>query len=423
MPRHPVADHVVPARLLGLIEALARYGALPQGGVDRQALTATETEARRFLVGHARALGATAFQDSAGNLFFRREGVDTGAPVVTGSHIDTQPAGGRLDGAFGVCAGLELLAALHEMRVRTRRAIEVVVWSNEEGCRFAPGSTGSAAFVDPSRLAGFRAALDAGGASYGECVDRMQRALGEVPMRELAFGIHTFIEAHIEQGPVLEQAGVPIGAVTGIQGVRWFRVRATGQAAHAGTTPLEFRHDAFRALTDLAGRAYALAERTAGLRLTIGTVGVVPGSVNTIPGEATLTLDVRHPGSEALDACEGLLADFCAQSRHGCEVSYVRTMALPATGFDTGVQASIRAAAGSHGFAALDVVSGAFHDALHLARHCPTGMLFVPSRGGLSHNPEEHTDDGELVAGARVLAAVVAQYAEVLPGGTTETCP
>jgi beta-ureidopropionase / N-carbamoyl-L-amino-acid hydrolase len=411
---HTITDYVREPRLVELIEQLAQFGARTDGGVDRQALTDAELEARRFLAAYARKLGCDALQDTAGNLFFRRHGSEGGAPVMTGSHIDTQPAGGKLDGAYGVCAGLEVIAALRDMRAETRRPIEVVVWANEEGCRFAPGSMGSAAFVDPGRLGDFRATRDARGTSYGECLDRMQRELADIPMRDLQLEVHAFIEAHIEQGPVLEQAQIPIGAVVGIQGVRWYRVRAVGQASHAGTTPLEHRRDALRALTELAGRLYALAERASGLRLTIGTLNVHPGSINTIPGEATLTVDVRHPQESALDGCASLLTAFCAEPRFGCHVSFERSMAMPTTWFSEPVRASIREAADGLGLASMEMMSGAFHDSLHLADHCPTGMLFVPSREGLSHNPTEYTEPRHLLAGTRVLAAAVAKHAELV---------
>jgi N-carbamoyl-L-amino-acid hydrolase len=409
-----ITDYVSGDRLLQLVDRLALFGVREGGGVNRQALTEAEVEARHFLAGHARALGCQVFHDPAGNLFFRRDGIESIAPVLTGSHIDTQPAGGKLDGAYGVCAGLEVLAALRDARVRTRRPVEVVVWSNEEGCRFAPGSMGSAAFVDPARLAEFRATRDAQGVSYGECVDRMHSELSGIPSRGLGRDVHTFIEAHIEQGPVLEQARIPIGVVTGIQGVRWYRVRTLGQAAHAGTTPLEHRHDALRALVALAGEAYAFAERTPELRVTIGTLELTPGSINTIPGEAVLTIDVRHPEESALDNCEALLNRFCAEPRHGCQIGVERLMALPTTWFSSAVRTSIWQAAELLRLAAKEMISGAFHDSVHLANYCPTGMLFVPSRAGLSHNPDEHTDPEYLVAGARVLAAAIAQHAELI---------
>jgi beta-ureidopropionase / N-carbamoyl-L-amino-acid hydrolase len=409
-----ITDYVSGDRLIALIERLAQFGARDDGGVDRQALTDAEVDARRFLATHARALGCDAFNDPAGNLFFRRGGLESCAPVMTGSHIDTQPEGGKLDGAFGVCAGLEVMAALQDMHARTRRPIEVVIWANEEGCRFAPGSTGSAAFVDPERLDVFRGVLDADGVSYGECVDRMHGELHDIPLRGLRLDVHAFIEAHIEQGPVLEHAGLPIGVVSGIQGVRWYRVEARGQAAHAGTTPREQRRDALRALVDLAGEAYGLAEKTPGLRLTIGTVQVAPGAINTIPGEAALTIDVRHPEESALQRCEMLLQRFCAGPRHGCDVAFTRSMAMPTTWFSDAVKTSIRQAADRLNLESMEMLSGAFHDSIHLSHHCPTGMLFVPSRAGLSHNPQEHTDALHLVAGTRVLAAAVALHAGLM---------
>jgi beta-ureidopropionase / N-carbamoyl-L-amino-acid hydrolase len=415
-----ITDHISGDRLLHLVERLAQFGALDGGGVNRQALSNAEFEARRFLADYARAFGCEVFHDPAGNLFFRRNGIESSAPVLTGSHIDTQPAGGKLDGAYGVCAGLEVLAAFSDARARTRRPVEVVVWANEEGCRFAPGSMGSAAFVDPSRLAAFRATRDAQGVSYGECIDRMHSELSGIPSCGLRRDVHTFIEAHIEQGPVLEQAQIPIGVVTGIQGVRWYRVRTLGQAAHAGTTPLEHRHDALRALIALAGEAYAFAERTPGLRLTIGTLGVTPGSINTIPGEAVLTIDIRHPDESDLDNCEALLNRYCAEPRHGCQIGIEQLMALPTTWFNSAVKTSIRQAAEQLRLAAKEMISGAFHDSVHLANYCPTGMLFVPSRSGLSHNPDEHTDPEYLLAGARVLAAAIAQHAELIAAELTE---
>lgn len=406
-----ITDYVSDSRLIERVAKLALFGATDDGGVNRQALTEVEFDARRFLARSTQALDCKAFHDPAGNMFFRREGIEDCAPVLTGSHIDTQPSGGKLDGAFGVCAGLEVLAALHDMRAVTRRPIEVVIWANEEGCRFAPGSMGSAAFVEPARLNDFRSVLDARGVSFGECIDQMHDRLSEIPVRDLQFEVRVFIEAHIEQGPVLEHARVPIGVVTGIQGVRWYRVQAFGQAAHAGTTPLEHRRDAYRALNDVAHDAFLLAKQIPELRLTIGTVAVSPGSINTIPGSASLTIDARHPDDKVLDRCEALLQRFSDAPCHGCRIQFTRSMAMATTPFDDAVKLSIREAANRLGLASMDMLSGAFHDSLHLARHCPTGMLFVPSRGGLSHNPQEHTDAVDLIAGTRVLAAAVARHA------------
>lgn len=400
-----VVRRVSQARLMALVDELAGFGARPDGGVDRQALTAPDIEARAFLAGRARALGCTVQHDAAGNLFFRRPGRATVAPVATGSHIDTQPAGGRLDGAYGVCAGFEVIAALNDAGVTTHAPIEVVAWSNEEGCRFAPGSLGSQAFVEPEALPQLLDATDAAGVRYGECIERMRLQLHEVVERPVGMALAAFVEAHIEQGPVLEANGLPVGIVSCAQGVRWFRVRAIGEARHAGTTPLAHRRDALRAATGLMTRLYDLAEDLPELRLTVGRIDVEPASINTVPGAATITVDARHIDAALLDRCEAALTDYASARRHGCDVVVERLMALPTTFFDDRVRHSLRSAARMLGHESCDIVSGAFHDAVHLTRHCPTGMIFVPSHRGISHHPAEYTDPASLAAGAQVLAA------------------
>ncbi|MBN9428249.1 MAG: M20 family metallo-hydrolase [Burkholderiales bacterium] len=433
---HELLDRCVSQlRLARLIEALSRFGAREDGGVDRQAMGEADIAAREFLVDRAAALGCTAMLDESGNLFLRRAGVaasaaaaparpapsssiDAVAPpltglapaVATGSHVDSQPAGGRLDGAWGICAGLEAIAALNEAGIVTRDPIEVIVWANEEGCRFAPGSLGAQAFVEPARLPALLDARDRDGVRYGDCVAALHRRM-PLPPRAPGSGLKLFIEAHIEQGPVLEQREVPIGIVSGVQGVRWLRIAAQGQAAHAGTTPLAFRRDAMRACVELMQRLYGHAEQVPQLRLTVGSIDVAPGSINTVPGDAAFTLDLRHADAAQLDACERLVGEYCSSSRHGCRMTVERLMALPTTRFDAGLQQSLRASASELGLPTLDMLSGAFHDALHVARLCPTAMLFVPSRDGLSHNPAEHTDIELLHAGTRVLAQTLLRLA------------
>ena len=406
-----LARHVSQARLVSLIEAMAKFGAREDGGVNRQALTEAETEARIFLATRAKSLGCMVAIDAAGNMFMRRPGRQSGPAVATGSHIDTQPAGGKLDGVYGVCAGLEVVAALNDAGASTARPVEVVVWSNEEGCRFAPGSLGSQAYVHPKELSRLVESKDSQGARYGDCVTAMQKKL-PADERPLGAPMKAFLEAHIEQGPVLEGAGKPIGIVSGAQGVRWFRVRADGEAAHAGTTPLAFRRDALRALSGLMEKLYALAERSPELRLTIGKVEVSPSSINTVPGAASITVDVRHAEAAMIDAGEALLREYCASSRHGCTLVTEKLMSMSTTWFDEGLKKSLRAAAQSLALAPMDLISGAFHDAVHLARHCPSGMLFVPSERGVSHNPAEHTDPALLADGARVLALAIAEQAQ-----------
>jgi N-carbamoyl-L-amino-acid hydrolase len=414
-PAAAVARHVSRERLLGLIDALAQFGARPGGGVDRQALGSADIAAHAFLARHARSLDCEPRRDAAGNLFFRRRGATDGPPVASGSHIDTQPAGGRLDGAFGVCAALEVLAALDDAGQATRLPVEVTVWSNEEGCRFAPGSLGSQAFAEPASLATLIAARDAAGTTYAECVEQMNAALADVPASPLGHEFSAFVEAHIEQGPVLEQCGTAIGVVTAVQGVRWFRVTATGAAAHAGTTPLAHRRDALRAIAPLLDLLYASAETHPDLRVTVGKLSLWPDSINTIPGQATAAVDVRHVDGAILDHVESMIRRYCADAHFGCTLECERLMALPTPPFDAAVAGTLRRAAGSLGLSSRDMVSGAFHDAVHAARLCPTAMLFVPSRDGLSHNPAEHTDPDQLVAGARVLAHALTELAGSVP--------
>ena len=408
-----VSEHVSQARLCALLDALGGYGARAEGGVDRQAFSDADLNARRFLTDHARSLGCEPFQDPAGNLFFRRAGAEEALPVVTGSHIDTQPIGGQLDGAYGVCAGLEVIASLNDSGASTCRPIEVVAWANEEGCRFSPGSTGSAAFVDPQRLHEFMELADAEGNLYGDCLAKARQALGDVPVRDLAVPFDSFLELHIEQGPVLENLGKPIGIVEGVQAVRWFRVSARGAASHAGTTPLAYRKDALRSISRLMQALYSLAEEDGQLRLTIGAVQVLPGAINTVPEQATMTVDMRHPESFTLDRCEGMLTEHCAAPVLGCHIALERLMSLEPTRFDPSLKSLLLSATESLGLRQMGLMSGAFHDAVHLVRHCPTGMLFVPSRGGISHNSNEYTSPEELVGGVRVLAEAIGRRAGV----------
>jgi N-carbamoyl-L-amino-acid hydrolase len=310
-----------------------------------------------------------------------------------------------------VCAALEVIAALNDAGQATRLPVEVVVWSNEEGCRFAPGSLGSKAFAEPALLATLITARDAAGTTYAECVEHMNAALGDISPTPLGHALASFVEAHIEQGPVLERSGTAIGIVTAVQGVRWFRVGAKGRAAHAGTTPLAHRRDALRALAPLLDRLYAAAEDHPDLRVTVGKLDLWPASINTIPGEATATVDVRHVDGAMLDEVEAVIRGYCGEPHFGCTVSCERLMNLDTTAFDPAIAATLRRAAGSLALSSRDIVSGAFHDAVNTCRLCPTAMLFVPSRDGVSHNPDEDTDPDLLVAGTRVLAHAITDLA------------
>ncbi|AVO53084.1 M20 family metallo-hydrolase [Ectopseudomonas mendocina] len=395
-------------RLQGLLTTLADFGGLEGGGMNRQALSAEDLDARAWLIGEARRIGCRLWTDACANLFIRRDGLEDLPPVMTGSHIDTQPNGGRYDGCYGVMAGLECLLALHDQNLRTRRPIELVVWTNEEGSRFSPGAMGSSAFVEPQRMNAYRGSLDANGISLGEALDAHTERFADLPLRE-KIAAHAFVELHIEQGPVLERAEVPLGVVSGIQGVRWYQIRCQGASAHAGTTPMDMRRDAMLQATRCLPAIEALAERLAGAeqRLTFGRWQVKPNSINTVAGDVTFSIDFRHADPAVLEAFDAELPNCLPE---GAELQPL--FSHPPVAFEAGIVEVLQQAADATGEASLSLRSGAFHDAMYLAGHCPTGMLFVPSRDGISHNPNEYTEPSQLEAGARALAWSLVQLAE-----------
>ena len=409
---HPVAAAVSKERLGGILAKLSTYGALPGGGLDRQALTAEDLAGRRFLVDFARSLGALPLRDAAGNFFFRWAGLTDAPPVVTGSHADSQPSGGNLDGAYGVCAAVEVLAALAETGYHARRPIEAAIWTNEEGSRFTPGTMGSAAFVRAHLLDEFVTTADLVGVSVGEALDTLSSAFPDVELRDLGVPFDCFVEAHIEQGPILEARVIPIGIVRGIHGCRWFEFRIKGRSGHAGSTPLSHKRDALMAAVEVASSVYgALREGDEELRVTIGRLHVFPDSVNVIPSAVFFTVDLRHPENDVLDAVEDRLREL-AMPTAGCEAEIARTMVMPPTRFEPLVVEAARRAAERWSVRHTEIDSGPFHDALRLNEHCPTGMIFVPSIGGISHAPDERTELADLTVGARLLAEAVVELAD-----------
>lgn len=412
-------DHVQSERLRQAIADLAAFGGRSDGGVSRQTLTPVDLRARQDLVARARAMGCEVFIDDCANLFFRRAGLSDAPAVLTGSHADTQPVGGKLDGAYGVVAGLEVIQALNDAGVQTRRPIEVVAWTNEEGSRFGPGCMGSSAFVDPTRLAGYREVRDAEGISFGQAVDLALQDMPDVPRRPLQQPLTAYVELHIEQGPVLERAGVPLGIVNGIQSVRWFRVKATGVAAHAGTTPMEVRADAMAACIAVAHQLQTEAARyhDRQLRLTMGRWVVGPNSINTIAGEVEFTIDIRCVDAEVLTAFEAFIRATLAGHAWPGQLHIERIFERQPTRFPAPMlalvrQACERASRQAGQAAPIELTSGAFHDAMYLADHCPSSMIFVPSKYGISHNAAEETAHAELVLGAQALAYAVTALAQ-----------
>lgn len=396
------AAHVDPERLLDAVAALASFGARADGGVDRPALSQRDLDARRYLIDRAHALGCTVTTDHCANLFIRRAGTENLAPVMTGSHADTQPSGGKLDGCYGVLAGLECIEALNDAGIRTRRPLDVVIWTNEEGTRFQPGAMGSSAFVEPALIETYRLASDAQGVTLADALTAHSHAFPALATRSETQAAHAFIELHIEQGPQLELADIPLGIVSGIQGVRWYSVTCAGVAAHAGTTPMHARHDAMTLAINVRAEieAFATTLGADNTRVTFGRWNVVPNSINTIASSVTFTVDFRHPDDAVLAAFDQQIAD-CAQ-RHRAKLEALFSHAPVA--FDPALLHRLGEAAEALDAPTITMTSGAFHDAMYLAQHCPTAMLFVPSRDGISHNPLEHTDDDYLVLGTRALA-------------------
>ena len=350
--------------------------------------------------------------DAVGNIFARRPGHDPSRPVVmTGSHLDTQPTGGRFDGIYGVLAGLEVVRTLNDHKLETDAPIDIVVWTNEEGCRFAPSMAGSGVFAGALGYDDVMARRDRAGKTFGDELRRIGYA-GDAGLGRPA--IAAYFEAHIEQGPILENENKVIGIVTGGQGKRSFEVTLTGREAHAGTTPMQARHDPLKAAARVVSALEQIAEDHAPNAVTtVGMMEVQPNSRNTIPGEAFFSVDMRHPDAAALDIME---ATFRAQldaavSAHGVVQNLSLVSEYPTVNFDPGCIASVREAAAGLGLAHRDMISGAGHDACHLAIFAPTGMIFVPCENGISHNEAESASAADLAAGCDVLLKTMLQYA------------
>jgi N-carbamoyl-L-amino-acid hydrolase len=383
---------------------LARIGATPKGGVRRLALTDLDRQGRDLVVGWLRGAGATIEIDGAGNIFAMRAGRDTAAPaVLTGSHIDTQPSGGKFDGNYGVLAGLEVLRTLNDGGIVTQRPVAVAIWTNEEGSRFVPVMGGSGAFTGVYTLEHVRQQRDADGISFGDALDAIGYA-GTAPVGGRP--LDAYFEAHIEQGPILEREDKIIGVVTGALGLRWYDCVWSGQDAHAGPTPMEARRDALRGAARLVEAIHAVALRHSPEgRGTVGVMQVSPGSRNVIPGRVTMTIDMRHPDDAQLAAMDGELREeagaIARELRLDCDLRQVDH--VPASRFDVKCIDAVRTATRALGLPHREMVSGAGHDAIYLARVAPTSMIFVPCKDGLSHNEIEDARPEHLEAGANVL--------------------
>lgn len=390
------------SRLWQCIEDLAVKGATPDGGVCRLALSDADKEGRELVCAWLRELGLIVRVDRVGNIIAIRSGVRDAAPVLLGSHVDTVSTGGRFDGAAGVLAGLEILRMLEERGIRTKLPVGLVAFTNEEGARYTTDMMGSQAFCGELSVEQVRAIRGLDGSIVGEELKRIGYA-GDFPCA--AIQPHAYLEMHIEQGPVLDRENIPIGVVEAITGITWLEVTVRGAANHAGTTPMDSRQDAGLAAARIVAALPDLASAIPDQRLTCGRFSVAPGVVNVIPNEAVFTVDLRNGDQVRLQEAEQRFTALVEQTaaRSGVTAGIRLLGGVPPQACDASVLAVIEQSARTLGYPVRRMVSGAGHDAQILARICPTAMIFVPSRGGVSHSPAEYSSPEDLEAGANVL--------------------
>jgi N-carbamoyl-L-amino-acid hydrolase len=408
-PAHAAAAAVRRDRLWDRLLAMAEIGRIEDTGVNRACLSADDIRARALLIDWARARGFALAVDPAANLFVRRAGSEPDlAPILVGSHMDSQPRGGRFDGILGVLAGLEVLEALEDAAIRTRHPLEAVAWTNEEGGRFAPGCMGSAAFAGAAALDTFLNVTDSEGVPFRDALAATLAATPEVERRALGTPVHAFLELHIEQGPQLEAGGRTIGVVSGIQGSRWFEVTVEGELAHAGTAPLAGRKDALRAAVRAIGAVQELThDPTDVVRFTVGRFEAEPGAYNTVANRARFTIDLRHPEVEVLARLGDAVAPTATRAAAPCQVRVAETFGVAPVVFPQHLVTLLEGATRALGLPYAIMPSGAFHDAGFLARVGPSAMVFVPCRAGISHNPAESAEPAHCAAGTQVLAAAI----------------
>lgn len=417
----PSDPRIDPDRLLATLSRFATFGATDGGGLNRLSLGDADGQARDELCAIARRRGYRVEVDPIGNIFITRPGLDETLPVVlVGSHLDSQPFGGRYDGAYGVLAGLEVLLSLDDAGVRTRRPVTLVDWTNEEGARFSPGLLGSGVVAGTISLADAQARTDADGITVGQELDRLGYR-GAFDSSSLA--VHRSFETHIEQGPVLERTGTDIGVVNGVQAIRWFDVLVQGQDRHAGTTAHSDRQDALVAAARLIDVVDQMADTVdEDLRATVGEIRVQPNSRNVIPGRAVLSIDLRHPDPARLDQAEEQLRRAAAEvgEQRGVRTEVHQVLEMPPTAFDAETTDLIRRAAASLGRSAMEMSSGAGHDSMNVASRAPASMLFIPCVDGLSHTQAEDIHDEWAVNGASVLLTAVRWAADEPAGHSPE---
>lgn len=391
-------------RLWDSLMQMAQIGATDKGGCNRQALTDEDRQGRELFSNWCRAAGCELRVDQMGNIFARRSGRDKAlAPVIAGSHLDTQPTGGKFDGVYGVLAALEVIRTLNDSGTETKHPVEAVVWTNEEGARFSPAMIGSGVWSGEFELDYGHSRKD----KQGICiVEELQRIgyLGETACAP--FDVRAAFEVHIEQGPVLENENLQIGVLSGVQGMRWYDLILEGQPCHAGPTPMELRRDPFMGLHVLLAKFYSLVEEQAPWgRITFGDIRIEPGARNTVPEHLCLTVDLRHPEDEVLEELEkSMLSELDKVCTDKQLKGSLRTEWLsPAVRFDADCIRAVQTSVDKLGYSNRVMVSGAGHDSVYVSKVAPTSMIFVPCEKGLSHNEEENATREDIAAGCNVL--------------------
>jgi beta-ureidopropionase / N-carbamoyl-L-amino-acid hydrolase len=397
-------------RLWDMVMETARIGATAKGGIRRLTLTDLDRQVRDWFTAQCKAMGCTVTIDEVGNMFAIRPGRRRDlAPIAIGSHLDTQPTGGKFDGVLGVLGGLEVFKTLSDLGYDTHAPLLLVNWTNEEGSRFAPAMLGSGVFAGVFDRAYADAREDRQGVKFGEALEAIGYR-GDVKAGAVPIG--AMFELHIEQGPILEAESKTIGVVTGVQGMRWYDVTVTGQEAHTGSTPMHLRRNALLGAARLVESIDRIAKAQAPGVGTVGLIEVRPNSRNVIPGEVFFTIDFRHPQSPALDAMETALGQEIASlaAETGLGIECKRIWDCAPVSFDPECIACVREGAEKAGFSWREIVSGPGHDAAYIARVVSTTMIFVPCKDGISHNEAESTTLEECAAGAQVLLNAVLAY-------------
>ncbi|MGA2043555.1 MAG: Zn-dependent hydrolase [Roseiarcus sp.] len=402
-------------RLWNALMEMAVIGGTPKGGCKRLTLTDLDKQGRALFTAWCEKEGCVVKVDEMGNMFARRAGLeDHLPPVMMGSHLDTQPTGGKFDGVLGVLGALEVVRSLNDLKIRTRRPIEIANWTNEEGSRYAPAMISSGVFAGAYTKEFAYSRVDAEGKTLGAELERIgykgSEPIGGRP-------IHAFFELHIEQGPILEDESFDIGVVTHGQGQRWYEIRLTGFESHAGSTPMPRRKDALLGAARIVERVNQIGLSKAPLAVaTVGMLNPYPNSRNVIPGEAFMTVDFRHPIDATLTEMDAALMEGVAEiaAASGLSADIKQVFYYPPVPFDEGCVEAVRRAAGHLGLSHRDIVSGAGHDACYLARVAPTSMIFTPCVDGVSHNESEDIKQEWATAGANVLMHAVLEKAEIV---------